>query len=309
MHLPYKYVSVHELRDKANLKSLYDVIVFPEPGGGTGQSLVSGVAMLGDPIPWKPTKDYPNIGVLDPTDDIRGGIELEGIVHIKDFVKSGGLFICVGNACRIPIDFGLTPGVSVATTPTLNAPGGVFRVDRADDGSPVLGGYGDDLGVYFNAYSLPVLEVAGGQGGGRRGRGGRGGGTGGGTRASGRGSLTDADIIQGRPPYTPKTLPGDSPERGTYVRPTPPRPRLLLSYAAADQLIMSGLLDHGDELAGKAALVDSPLGTGHILLFSFNPFYRGETIGSYELVLNAVLNYSNLGSAPVPVALRGGDGE
>ncbi len=315
MGLPYKYVSVHELRDVANLKSKYDVIIFPEPGGGTGQSLVSGLPMLGDPIPWKATKDYPNIGVLDSTDDIRGGIELEGIVHIKDFVKSGGLLVCVGNACRVPIDFALAPGVSIATTPTLNAPGGVFRVTRADAGSPVLGGYGDELGVYFNAYSLPVLSVAGGGGGGRGGGGRRGGapgrGAAGANRASGRGSSTDADIIQGRPPYTPKTLPGDVPQGGTYTRPTPPRPRILLQYAAVDQLIMSGLLDHGDELAGKAALVDSPLGLGHILMFSFNPFYRGETIGSYELVLNAALNHSNLGSAPVPVQPpdAGGDGE
>ena len=305
LHLPYKYVSVHELRDKPALRSNYEVIVFPEPSNGSGQALVSGLPMLGDPIPWKATKDYPNIGVLDASDDIRGGIELEGIVHLKDFVKAGGLLICVGNACRLPIDFGLTPDVRITPTPTLNAPGGVFRVERADKTSPVLGGYGDELGVYFNAYSLPVLSVVGAPTGGRRGQGGAG------ARASGRGSQTDSDIIQGRPPYTPKPLPGDVPERGTYVRPTPPRSRILLRFAVAERLIMSGLLDHGIELGGKPALIDSPLGAGHILLFSFNPFYRGETVGSYELVLNAALNYPNLGSAvePPPAAAAGGDGD
>jgi hypothetical protein len=300
MGIPYKYVSLHELRDKASLRSQYDVIVIPEPRSSSGQALVSGIPMLGDPIAWKASKQYPNIGVPDSTDDIRGGIELEGILHLRDFVKSGGVLICLGSACRLPIDFGLTPDIRVNPVGTLNAPGGVFRVERVDKSSPVLGGYGDELGVYFNAFSLPILSVAaaGPQGGGRRGQGGPGAQA---NRGSGRGTLTDPDIIQGRPPYTPKPQTGDVPERGTYVRPTPPRPRILLRFGPADKLVMSGLLDHGEELAGKPALIDSMLGNGHILLFSFNPFYRGETVGSYELVLNAVLNHANLGSAPEPV--------
>jgi len=33
---------------------------------------------------------------------------------------------------------------------------------------------------------------------------------------------------------------------------------------------------------------------GHILLFSTNPIYRGETVGSYGLVLNTILNFDSL---------------
>jgi hypothetical protein len=32
-----------------------------------------------------------------------------------------------------------------------------------------------------------------------------------------------------------------------------------------------------------------------VLLFANNPVYRGETIGSYDLVFNAILNYDHLG--------------
>ena len=32
-----------------------------------------------------------------------------------------------------------------------------------------------------------------------------------------------------------------------------------------------------------------------VLLFAFNPVYRGETIGSYPLVFNAIMNYQHLG--------------
>src|SRR5208337_3760219 len=111
----------------------------------------------------------------------------------------------------------------------------------------------------------------------------------------------------------PKSQPGDVPESGIYEGPTPPRSRILLNFGPADKLILSGLLDHGDALGGKPALVDSPLGAGHILLFSFNPFYRGETVGSYELVLNAALNHANLGTSveaqPKPAARSAGAGD
>jgi hypothetical protein len=39
------------------------------------------------------------------------------------------------------------------------------------------------------------------------------------------------------------------------------------------------------------------------LLFANNPVYRGETIGSYNLVFNAILNYDHLrqpAAAPAP---------
>jgi len=59
-------------------------------------------------------------------------------------------------------------------------------------------------------------------------------------------------------------------------------------------LFVSGLLDNGGELAQHAAVVDVPAGTGHILLFSINPVWRGETHGSYFLVFNAILNFDSL---------------
>jgi hypothetical protein len=37
-----------------------------------------------------------------------------------------------------------------------------------------------------------------------------------------------------------------------------------------------------------------PLAKGHVILFANNPMYRGETIGSYFLVFNALLNFDHL---------------
>ena len=36
------------------------------------------------------------------------------------------------------------------------------------------------------------------------------------------------------------------------------------------------------------------LGTGHAVVFSINPIYRGETIGTYPLVFNTILHFDNL---------------
>ncbi len=57
---------------------------------------------------------------------------------------------------------------------------------------------------------------------------------------------------------------------------------------------MSGLLDGGNDIAQRAVVVDVPVGKGHVVLFANNPIYRGETIGSYFMVFNTILNFDNL---------------
>ncbi len=290
LKIPYTYVSVHELADVALLKAKYDVILLPQ-AGGSAQSIVNGIPMLGDPLPWKATKDYPNLGGPDSSDDIRGGIGLNGVVHLQSFINDGGLLICVGNTCRIPIDYGLVKGVSITPVKDLDAPGGVYLTERVDKESPVLYGYGETLPVYFNANSLPMLSVGFSRGGNSVEN----------ERPSGRGNVGDPDVIQGRPPYTPKSQPGDTPAGGTYKAPTDPNlPRVLLRFVDRSRLLMSGRLAHPEELVGKAALVDCPSGKGHVLLCAMNPTWRGETMGAYQLLLNAAMNWKSLSPVPDP---------
>jgi hypothetical protein len=59
------------------------------------------------------------------------------------------------------------------------------------------------------------------------------------------------------------------------------------------ELLASGLLD-GSDVAQRPVVVDVPLGKGHVVLFANNPMYRGETLGSYFLVFNALLNFDRL---------------
>ena len=69
---------------------------------------------------------------------------------------------------------------------------------------------------------------------------------------------------------------------------------MILRYGDAKDLLVSGLLDGGNEIAQHAAVIDVPVASGHVVLFSNNPIWRGETQGSYFLVFNAILNFDQL---------------
>ena len=62
----------------------------------------------------------------------------------------------------------------------------------------------------------------------------------------------------------------------------------------ANDLLLSGELAGGENLAGKAALVDAPMGKGHMVLFTTRPFWRNEPHGNYFLWFNAMLNWNDL---------------
>ncbi|MGH7607592.1 MAG: hypothetical protein ACREME_09645, partial [Gemmatimonadales bacterium] len=73
------------------------------------------------------------------------------------------------------------------------------------------------------------------------------------------------------------------------------RPRVILGFhPKRDSLRLSGLLVHGEELAGRPAVVDAPVGQGHVVLFAIRPFWRWETQGSFALVFNTLLNWNDL---------------
>ena len=72
----------------------------------------------------------------------------------------------------------------------------------------------------------------------------------------------------------------------------------------ADELLVSGLLDAGDEMAGRATVVDAPLGSGHVVLFGTRPMWRWQSQGAFALMLNAMANWSCARRQPA----RGDDG-
>ena len=69
---------------------------------------------------------------------------------------------------------------------------------------------------------------------------------------------------------------------------------MIFRYGDARDLLVSGLLDGGADIAQRPVVVDVPVDKGHVVLFANNPIWRGETLGSYFMVFNAILNFDNL---------------
>jgi hypothetical protein len=189
--IPYDYIDVHAVRDNAKLRDKYDVILFG-PSQSDGLSVVYGLGGT-KPLPWKKTDLTPNIGVEDSTDDMRGGLELDGVLHLRDFVRDGGVFVTLGGSSALPIELGLAQGLAIKDTNKLWAQGSVYKAEISDKTSPLAYGYDDTLGIYFS--QSPVFTQSGGFGRSRM-MGAMGGQQG---RVSGRGGLDDPDIVQGRP--------------------------------------------------------------------------------------------------------------
>jgi hypothetical protein len=296
-NLPFTYISTQTVSSDAALRSKYDVIVFPPAGRNTPQAIVAGLPMWGNPLPWKKTSETPNIGSPDSTDDMRPGLSLTGVENLKSFVQQGGVLISSMNTADLAITYGLSPGVSIGQKQRFKATGTALRTKLVDGSSPLAYGYADNLAVYCfecTIYNLSNLANGGGLRPPEEPQ-----------RMTGRGTKDDPDLPQGRPavelPEIPKAepweaLPLTDEQKRNNTNAIPPefRPRVVLRYSDAKDLFVSGLLDGANEIAQHPAVVDVPVDRGHVVLFSNNPIWRGETQGSYFLVYNAILNFDNL---------------
>jgi len=77
--------------------------------------------------------------------------------------------------------------------------------------------------------------------------------------------------------------------------------------ANSADMLLSGTLANGDGLASRAAIIDAPLGKGHVVMFALRPFWRWQTQGTYTLGFNAILNWNALDAGrESPQGGRGG---
>jgi len=301
LKIPYSYISTQTASKDDSLRAKYDVIVFGPGAGGNPLAIVNGRPMYGNPLPWKVTPQTPNLAHTDETDDMRPGLGWSGLQHLQDFVSQGGLFIAASDTATFAVTYGFAPGVSTAAAQRLKVTGSAVRSKIVDGASPILYGYSDNLAIFAsNPPLFGISNLVGGGGGVPRGPG-----AGSEERPTGRGTADDPDSPQGRAPAEIPDEPHAQPWEATpltseqlrnpiNVIPPAARPRAILRYANANELLVSGLLDNGGELAQHAAVIDVPYGQGHVVLFSNNPFWRAETKGSYCLVFNAIMNFDNL---------------
>ncbi len=306
--VPYDYINTQTVSAQDNLRSKYDVIIFAPVAHVTTDQILQGTPLYSNPVPWQKTALTPNIGKLDSTADIRPGLGYTGLAHLGDFVHQGGLLITCEDTAQFAIEAGLAPGVSLASHADTRVVGSVLKTAMVAPDHPVA--WGLDAG-------LPVISADGmvfnisqtvGRSGGRvlmdpyQ------------ARPTGRGLVGDEDVPAGRTITDPLPLPNpkawearplneEQLRNNPNVIPPELRPEVVLRFAEAKDLLLSGLLEKPGAIAEHAIVVDAHLGDGNVLLFANNPVYRGETIGDYPLVFNAIMNFDHLSHRqPKPAA-------
>jgi len=302
LQIPYDYISTQDVAKHAALNGKYDVILFP-PAGGNVQAIIQGLPQWRNALPWKNTPDTPNIGTWAQTEDLRPGLGWQGVANLESFVRKGGVLVTVENTADLAAQVGLANGVSVNQARRGEVVGTLLRSRVVDDASPMVYGVKDSLALYSSSgESFGVSNTRGGRGGGRFA------GAAGEARATGRGTADDPDVVQGRTadqrfdaprlapvqPWQAAPVTDEMLRNPVNVIPPDQRPRVAVRFSEQRDLLVSGLLDGGADIAQRPAVVDAPLDKGHVVLFANNPIYRGETIGSYFLVFNTIMNFDNL---------------
>jgi hypothetical protein len=301
--VPFDYISTQTVAKEDDLRSKYDVIIFAPVGRASSLDILNGTPIWNNAMPWQKTELTPNLGAIDSTPDMRPGLGLDGLAHLKNFVEQGGLLITCEDTAQFAIDNGLALGVSVAPIGDARVVGSVLNTVFVAPNNPVAFGYGasvpviSDNGLAFNISNTinrasgrvlmdPYSE-----------------------RPTGRGTVEDGDDVQGRKaveaeplikqqPWEAKPLNEEQARNNPRVIPPQYRPDVILRFSDAKTMLLSGLLDKSSSIAEHAIVVDAHLGQGNVLLFGNNPIYRGETIGNYALVFNAILNYQHLAHEP-----------
>lgn len=86
--IPYDLIHKDHAR-AGNLRARYDVIVMPHQGS-SARSIVHEQPKLSRPLPYRRNDTFTSFGFYAETDDVRGGMGLEGAAEFARFVEEGG---------------------------------------------------------------------------------------------------------------------------------------------------------------------------------------------------------------------------
>jgi hypothetical protein len=159
--VPYDLIYKERVRE-GNLKNAYDVIVIPHQAG-SAKRLVFDIDSRGTPIPYKKSEQFKYLGMYGESDDITGGMGVEGVAELDKFAKAGGVLVTLGAASFLPAEFGLTPKVDAArTTGAFYSPGAIIDAEILQPENPIFYGY-DKKTIPVRYGNGPLLNVQTGQ--------------------------------------------------------------------------------------------------------------------------------------------------
>jgi hypothetical protein len=268
--IPFTLINDEKVR-QGDLLSDFDVIIIPHQGGwGGGARLLRGIDDRFGPVAYTQTEEFKYHGYPDSSEDISGGLGLEGLAAIEKFVHDGGTLITLGTGSSLVTDFGLVRGIFSQNVPNLACPGTILAGTVKQPNNPIAYGYDEHPSIYRSSMPLVsvekrmqkyvVLQF--------------------GTKSPEDEEEEDYTLAYGVLQEEKKPATEEKPQ-GEKVK-----------------LLRGGLLRGGEVLDGTAAVIDAPLGKGRVVLFAFNPMYRWMNQVDFSFVYNAILDWK------APAALR-----
>jgi len=155
--VPYDLIYKERVK-KGGLKDAYDVILMPSQGG-SGKRVVFDVESRGRPVEYKKSERFRNLGMYGESEDITGGMGIEGVAELEKFVKAGGLLVTLGQASYFPAEFGLAPKVDAArTSAQFYSPGAIIDAEILQPEHPIFYGYEKKM-IPVRYASGPLLGI------------------------------------------------------------------------------------------------------------------------------------------------------
>jgi hypothetical protein len=265
--VPYTYLRDEDIRAGALLDRI-DVLIYGHVDLELAEQ-IQGLPKIWGPMPFKRTPQTPSFGTPAESDDITGGIGWDGMAQLQKFVEDGGLLVTLGNGSMLALEGGIVRGVRRAAggVPRSTQGGGAASAAAAE--SSATRTPGSHMRVTFTrpdhplAYGYPVHTHVFRQ----------------------NFALYDTPRCWLRMAYCTTCLDGPEDRSGIVMQ---------WGDSEGAPLLVSGQVWGGEGLVGRPAILDMPLGRGHVVAFNFNPIHRDLNRGDQRLVWNAVLNWEKI---------------
>ena len=280
--VPYTYLRDEDIR-AGNLRSRIDVLLYGHVDLELAEQ-IEGLPKTWSPMPFKKTAKTPSFGTPAESDDITGGIGYEGLGQIQHFIDEGGLMVTLGSGTMLALEGGLVRFVRRSSGGVPRSAAGGGAASSAASQGAATRTPGAHVRVTFNradhpiAYGYPLHAYVFRQ----------------------NFPLYDVPRRWLRMAYCTTCL--DGPEDRSGV---------VMEWGDTDgkAFVVSGQGWGEESLVGRPAILDMPVGKGHVVCFNFNPMHRDLNRGDQRLLWNAILNWQAIiagqpkpseASAPAP---------
>src|SRR6516162_8886033 len=270
-HIPYTYVRDEDIR-AGKLREKYDVLLYPHVDLELAEQ-IEGLYKSWGPMPFKKTSATPSFGTPAASDDITGGIGYTGLAELQRFIDAGGLLVTLGNGSMLPLEGGLVRGVrrEAGGVPRSTAGGGA--ASAAASQNAVTRTPGAHLRVSFARPDHPIAYGYSAR-----------------TWVFRQNfALYSVPRRWLRMAYCTVCLDGPIDRSG-----------IVLEWGDRDgaPFVVSGQAWGEENLIGRAAILDMPVGKGHVITFNFNPLHRDLNRGDQRMLWNAIINWRAILAAP-----------